>query len=375
MNLNQTRDEETLLKRAFYMHKKCLPLLKQLYVLLTSASYKDFHPLLLLLKQWLLAPFSLWPVDFRGAGQHVCIELEAGRPIDREMMAMFEFLKPVPGPEEQETVGIYEFEIELGIYDALVRNDVKYAIRMKELQENPKFRAHLELLKAIYNLDEIANGSTVLRRLPGCERNFRIKDFFFNWSNKKSRFIHVFTSFCWQHELYGLEKKDGEWVPLLMKVTVNVTPHGMIIYVPKWMSLDLKRDLIIKALTDLHTCRGTLRQGPKISESRLEKQDLAKNVYNADQAAKDKGYKGKKRFAFIMEEAKLPASTDNRRIYELINQGAEVVASEKELEAIAAIASHPAPRDTEPTPMESLLRNFNKLSPEDKDKFLKAATS
>ena len=96
----------------------------------------------------------------------------------------------------------------------------------------------------------------------------------------------------------------------------------------KWMSLDLKRDLIIKAVKELHKSRGTLRQGPKIIESRPHRQDLAKAVYLADQAIKKDGVKGPERFERIFKEASLPLRFDKRRLRELIKQGAEVVAAE-----------------------------------------------
>ena len=371
MNLNQSRDEAILQKRAFYMHKRCGTILKQLYIFLATAELKDIHLLLYTLKQWILCPFSSWPNDFRGMGEFVCNEIKAGRGIDREMATLLEFLKPVPSDEEQEAIGEYEYEVQLGNYDDLVRNDIKYQVRMKELEESGKFRAHFDLLQALYDLDEMAGTSGVIRRTMLGERNFRPKDFRFDWSTKRIRFQNVFDGFCWHHELYGLEKKNGKWVPLLMKVTVNVTPHGTMIYVPKWMSFDLKRDLIIKAVTELHKSRGTLRQGPKISESRLDKQDLAKAVYLAEQKAKEKDYKGPKRFDFITGETGLPRGFDRRRIRELINQGAEVVAAENELEAIAAIASLPPAQDTAPDALELALRSFDGLSARDKDRFMK----
>src|SRR5687767_812174 len=104
MNLNYNHDEKILLTRAFYMHKKCIGVLKQLYVLLACASHKDFHPMLYTLKEWLLSPLSIWPNDFRGAAEFVCDEFKAGRGIDREMAALLEFSKPVPGKKEQDAI-------------------------------------------------------------------------------------------------------------------------------------------------------------------------------------------------------------------------------------------------------------------------------
>jgi hypothetical protein len=49
--------------------------------------------------------------------------------------------------------------------------------------------------------------------------------------------------------------------PLLLKLTVNLTPFGTMILIPGYWSFDPKRDLNWKAITALHRARGVQRYG------------------------------------------------------------------------------------------------------------------
>jgi hypothetical protein len=69
------------------------------------------------------------------------------------------------------------------------------------------------------------------------ERNFR-PDWDFNWNRPAERFAAVLDVFCWRWQLYGMERDR----PLLMKLTVNLTPLGTMIFIPAFWSFDPKRD-------------------------------------------------------------------------------------------------------------------------------------
>src|SRR6185436_14730473 len=116
----------------------------------------------------------------------------------------------------------------------------------------------------------------------------------FSWKTEAERFQNVFDAFCHRWDLYGMELRkipnskiqipnksqnpnpnsvcslSEEWEdrPLLLKLTVNVTPYGTIIVVPKYWSFDPKRDLKWGAVTSLHKMREVKRQGPKLSPGR-----------------------------------------------------------------------------------------------------------
>lgn len=50
--------------------------------------------------------------------------------------------------------------------------------------------------------------------------------------------------------------------PLLMKLSVNLTPHGTMILIPAYWSFDSKRDVRWAAVMKLHCVRAEKRQGP-----------------------------------------------------------------------------------------------------------------
>jgi len=123
------------------------------------------------------------------------------------------------------------------------------------------------------------------------ERNFRPSDWKFSWGTEAQRFQNVFDAFCHRWNLYGMERKktsnfklqtsgkpqnsnlkenanaaeESEDRPLLLKLSVNLTPFSTMIEVPKYWSFDPKRDLKWGAVTKLHRMREVPRQGPKLS--------------------------------------------------------------------------------------------------------------
>jgi len=96
------------------------------------------------------------------------------------------------------------------------------------------------------------------------ERNFRTNDWKFSWRTEAERFQLVFDAFCHRWDLYGIEWDR----PLLLKLSVNLTPFSTMIEVPRYWSFDPKRDLKWGAVTKLHRMREVRRQGPKLSPSR-----------------------------------------------------------------------------------------------------------
>jgi len=63
--------------------------------------------------------------------------------------------------------------------------------------------------------------------------------------------------------------RHGVGAPLLLKLSVNVTPFGTMILIPRYWSFDHKRDLKWKAVARLHRSRDVHRQGVKLSASQL----------------------------------------------------------------------------------------------------------
>ena len=104
------------------------------------------------------------------------------------------------------------------------------------------------------------------------ERNFRPKDWSFSWESEAPRFQNVFGAFCHRWDLYGMEWDR----PLLLKLTVNLTPYGTIMMVPRYWSFDPRRDLKWKAITRLHRARSAQKQGLKLGSNRAERREEAR---------------------------------------------------------------------------------------------------
>jgi hypothetical protein len=113
----------------------------------------------------------------------------------------------------------------------------------------------------------------VIRRRLSQERNLR-EGWKFDWADERRRFQAVFDAFCYAWDLYGMEKDK----PLLMKLSVNPTPYGTLIFIPRTWSFDARRDMDWGAIARLHRAGGVTKQGPKLSPSRMEQREDAAAV-------------------------------------------------------------------------------------------------
>ena len=138
------------------------------------------------------------------------------------------------------------------------------------------------------------------------ERNFRERGWAFDWSDDRSRFHLHFDAFCYRWKLYGMEHDR----PLLLKNSINPTPHGTMIVIPRHWSLDPRRDLDWPLINRLHRSRGAKKQGPKLSPGRIAKLDEARQVQKAWAAGRKKGLKGDKLHDFICEALKHDSRSD-----------------------------------------------------------------
>jgi hypothetical protein len=86
-----------------------------------------------------------------------------------------------------------------------------------------------------------------------------------------------------------------------LKVTVNPTAYGTLIFIPCNISFDPRRDVDWKLVTRLHGCRVSVRQGPKLSSGRLEKLQEAAEAKRLWAEAGRKGLKGDARYDYVRE--------------------------------------------------------------------------
>jgi len=157
------------------------------------------------------------------------------------------------------------------------------------------------------------NAKGIIRRAFSKERNFR--DLRFEWSEKKQRFRQVFDAFCHRWNLYGMEKDR----PLIMKITVNPTPHGTMIFIPRCWSFDGRRDLAWKEISLLHKAHGAARQGPKLSAARQQKQREKEAAKYWVAVAQSLQLRGDRREEFVLKKLGKDPRTDRSYLRRLKN--------------------------------------------------------
>src|SRR5690606_39999 len=103
--------------------------------------------------------------------------------------------------------------------------------------------------------------------------------------------------FCFRWDLYGME-----WdTPLPLKLSVNLTPHGTMILVPRHWSPDFGRDLHWKKISKVHRAHGAKRQGPNWSIGRIEFREKAARAEELKAKGKKAGLRGEKLTEFVLE--------------------------------------------------------------------------
>ena len=108
--------------------------------------------------------------------------------------------------------------------------------------------------------------------------------------------------------------------PLLLKLTVTITPYGTIIMVPKYWSFDPRRDLKWKAIAKLHRTRSAQKQGPKLSSNQAERRQDAKRAREFWAQATEAGLRGERRNQWVMGRLGWDARTDESRLKRLLKE-------------------------------------------------------
>jgi hypothetical protein len=213
-------------------------------------------------------------------------------------------------------IGEYEHAVKAGSYESLIQAQYKFDLLEAELRKNDEFKADWERLKAQFGVETYRNAKGVIRRRRVEERNFRGKDWKFSWGSEAERFQAVFDAFCHRWDLYGMEWDR----PLLLKLSVNLTPFSTMIEVPRYWSFDPKRDLKWSAITKLHRTREVLRQGPKLSQTRAARRDEAEAARMLWREAKRAGLKGDRRNEWVMERLGWDVRTDESKLRRMVKK-------------------------------------------------------
>ena len=200
-----------------------------------------------------------------------------------------------------------------GRYEVYLKAQEKYDEYAYYLEQSAEFQAEWEAIKSAFPKRCI--GWNMIRRSPIPERNWH-RGPAASFSTEKEQFQAVFDFFCWKYFLWGMEGDK----PLLLKTSVVVTPHGTQIFIPGYLSSDLRRDLNLPEIMKLHKARGVSRQGPGYSTGRREMAELKRKAKAADAEARSLGLKGAARYTYICDAVNYRDHDDFRRIRRLLEE-------------------------------------------------------
>jgi len=284
-----------LREMAFYHFGRCNEAVSMLHALEKRIAAHPMSDEIWNVYEWLLAPFTLWPIDIAGLAKHLAAEIKARRTFDPDLIMLLQLLEQPPAPASQDAISAYEKKVHAGEYDRLVKQPQKFAERETRLRRDSQLMQFWHLIKARFPIQKYeANKLHVIRRSMSQERNFR-PGLRFQWRRRQDKFVQIFDALCHRWHLYGFQ---GD-APLLLKISVNPTPHGTMIVIPRHWSFDKARDLDWRAISELHKAHGPTRQGPKLSPSRIERMNESDRARFFVAEAKRRHLRGEARHEFI----------------------------------------------------------------------------
>jgi hypothetical protein len=195
----------------------------------------------------------------------------------------------------------------------LIRARHKYDHIESKLARDPAFHAQWNAIKVHFDVMKFADRKGIIRRRLIAERSMR-EHWPFRWTKTVDRFHAVFDVFCQRWHLYGMREDR----PLLLKLTVNLTPFGTMIFIPAYWSFDPKRDLKWRAITALHKTRGVRKQGPKLSANQSAARSEAVHAAKLSKEADARKLKGEARLSWMLKNLKKDLRTDERQLRRIL---------------------------------------------------------
>ncbi len=301
MNAQFIADMERFTLLTFTRQKLCAPLLEQIHRLLLVPLDDEKRKQLNIVRRWLLSPYSLWPVDMKGLGEVMCRQLCEVKSIDEDLAAVLNRLENLPSEETQTLIIANERGVKDGNYASFITPGAqdKYDGREKETLANEELKAEIAALQRRFDLEKYYLPGRVLRRTLTGERNIRPESFENVMDTERKRFEAALDSICAKYHLYGLL----ETKPLLLKLSVNATAHGLMIFIPAYWSFDYRRDLNWPAIMKLQKAR-SLRA--------IEIEYISKLTRFAavEKEADLLGLTGDARHDFLCEKMGIPTASD-----------------------------------------------------------------
>lgn len=276
-------------------------------------SVADHHQRLDKLRRWLLAPYSLWPIDIKALATEFTGELCKGVAPSPLALATVDTLTLPPHAKVVEAVFEFERKVIDGDYGPQTRTAPKLDERAHEVARSVALAEEWERLKPTLTLTPSSKG--ILRRSQVQERNFRSH---FNREdlNDQQRSQMAFDAFCHKWDLYGMEGDK----PLVLKLTGTVTPFGTLVMIPGYLSFDPRRDAAWTEILRIHKLQAKyLRQGEKLSTGRTERRQQAEAARQAQVIGRASGLKGRRLQEFICIHAHIPITTEPRTLRRLLH--------------------------------------------------------
>lgn len=267
------------------------------------------------LYRWMFVPVTLWPFNIHDVFAACLAQVSAGKLPDKDMRLLLEVLSAPPSEEVCAVVARHEHDVQRGHYEELVTTTAKFEATEKAAALDPRLNREWKRIKELWDINSYRDHKGVIRRTLGAERNLR-ESFSVNWKKRAARFQAVFDAFCLRWNLYGMQGDS----PLLMKLSVNVTPYGTMIFVPAYWSFDSKRDVRWNAVMKLHRARALKKQGPVLTAGIEQRRARAEKLRVLDREATRLRLRGEKRHAFLCKGLGLVERTDPKRIIRLRNE-------------------------------------------------------
>lgn len=305
-------DLDALDRLAFGRREYSEPEIRRYYELVEKEGAEWVEKEIGVLRRWLLTPFTLWPMNIHDITIACLTMLEKGHGVGEEMMM---FLQLLPEPPEQKVcaaVATAEHVVATGTYEDYVKIPEKFYGPEEDILKDPELQEEWAEIKKQWDTSRFANNKGVIRRTLVNERSLR-NDFSVNWKKSEERFQAVFDIFCQKWNLYGMEGDK----PLLAKLSVNLTPHGTMIFIPSYWSVDFSRDIQWRGVTKLHRIRVPHKQGKKLIENNKERQKEAAKLRKLDLEVKKRRLRGREKHLFLCKGLGLSPETDAKRFQRL----------------------------------------------------------
>jgi hypothetical protein len=304
-------DLQKLEAQAFHRAEWAEPAIQRYHAVLPKLSEAVIQQLQGLY-DWMFVPYSLWPFNVQDVFEDCLTVLEKGKRLNSRQRLLIDILPEPPDEVVCAAVADHELHVQTGTYENLVKTQAKYSQNEIPVQNDPELRRQWAQIKAEFDVNPFCDHKGLIRRTMNVERNLR-PSFGVNMRRQREVFQAVFDAFCLRWNLFGIQNDE----PLLLKLSVNLTPYGTMIHIPAYWSFDPKRDIRWDEIANLHRVRVSGRQGSALAEGVVQGIKDAKKLRQLDQDAVLRGLKGEKKHEFLCAGLGWDPRTSPKRISRL----------------------------------------------------------